>query len=185
MQDETRPTRYVAIVPSQGSAYYLVEGDGLIQVPLDGGYAYVAGPEVDHPDDGGGEVDWERGFESDAQAEPVRQIARTLRCLPPDATAPGGDPILISRADLSEVLAAIGSARVRASNAYYNEADTFKRAKEYEAADEHEYLGRRMRQSGEELLRASGSITVTENPLAALADLMPKVRWRDIDSLRP
>lgn len=188
MSDKKKQTLFVAIVPSQGSAYYLVEEDGLegmVQVPLDEGWAHIAGPEVCDPDDGGGEVDWERAFESDAEAEPVRQVARTLRCLPEDATAPAGDPILISRSDLSELLAAIGSARVRASDAYYAEADTFNRAKEFSAADEHQYLGRRMKKSGDDLLGAAGVITVTDSPQGLLAELMPKVRWRDVDSLQP
>jgi hypothetical protein len=184
MQDNTDRTLFVAIVPSQGSAYYL-DGEDLVQTPLDDGYAFVAGPRVTDPDDGGGAVDWDRGFTTPAEAEPVRQVERVLRCLPGDATAPASDPILISRSDLSELLAAIGSARVRASDAYYAEADTFNQAKEFSAADEHQYLGRRMKKNGDDLLGASGVITVTDNPQAHLAELMPKVRWRDVDTTQP
>ncbi len=184
MQDNADPTRYVAIVPSQGSAYYL-DGEDLVQTPLDDGYAFVAGPRVSDPDDGGGAVDWDRGFETPAEAEPVRQVARVLRCLPPDATAPASDPILLSRSDLSELLAAIGSARVRAADAYFSEARTWEQAGEAEAGDEQQQAGRRMKTSGERLLRAAGAITATHNALVDLADLMPHVRWRDTDTTQP
>ncbi len=186
MPSKTDFTRYVAIVPTHGSAYYLLDGDDLIQTGLDGeGYAFVAGPRVLDPDDGGGSVDWDNGFETAAEAEPVRQVARVLRCLPPDATAPGSDPILISREDLSALLAAIGSARVRAADAYFSEARTWDQAREHEAAGEQHYAGRRMKASGEQLLEAAGAIAVTSNALADLADLMPKVRWRDADTTQP
>jgi hypothetical protein len=175
-------TRFVAIVPSQGSAYYLEDGEGLIQVPLDEGYAYVAGPHVHQPDTDGGEVDWERGFPSLAAAEPVRQVERILRCLPADATAPGSDPVLLSRSDLSDLLAAIGSARVRAADVYFTEGRTWEQAGEVEAGAEQQQAGRKMKTSGEQLLRAAGAITATDNPLADLAELMPHVRWRDTDT---
>lgn len=177
-------TRFVAIVPSQGSAYYLEGGEGLIQVPLDEGYAYVAGPHVHQPDTDGGEVDWERGFPSLAAAEPVRQVERILRCLPEDATAPGSDPVLLSRSDLSALLAAIGAARVRAADAYVAEARNFKAAGEPKAAEEQEHAGLLMRRNGEQLLEAAGAISISKIPLADLTALMPKVRWRDTD-IRP
>jgi hypothetical protein len=185
MSDLSR-TRFVAIVPSQGSAYYLLEGGALIQVPLDSeGSAFIIGPDGLDPQDGGAVVDWDYAFESPAQAEPVRQVERTLRCLPADATAPGADPVLVSRSDLSDLLAAIGSARVRAADAYIAEGRTWKRVGEHDAGDEQEYFGRRMKHSGDQLLRAAGAISVTGNPLADLADLMPNVRWRDTDSIQP
>lgn len=185
MSDTKKRTLFVAIVPSHGSVYYLHKGEGLVQAPLDSdGYAYIPGPTVAFPDDGGGEVDWDLGFASAAEAEPVRQVERTLRCLPADATAPASDPVLVSRSDLSDLLAAIGSARVRASAAYFAEAKTWQAAGEHDAADEHEHVGHRMKTSGERLLQAAGAITVTDNPLGDLADLMEKVRWRDTDSIQ-
>jgi hypothetical protein len=90
MSDKQQSTLYVAIVPTEGHAYYLNEERKLVAVPLDGGYAYVAGPEVSDPDDGSGEVDWLRAFESDSEREAVSRIASTLRVLPDDATAPRG-----------------------------------------------------------------------------------------------
>ena len=185
MSDTKNRTLFVAIVPSHGSAYHLSEGEALVQVPLDTeGYAQVAGPTVSLPDDGGGEVDWDLGFASAAEAEPVRQVERTLRCLPADATLPASDPVLISRSDISDLLAAIGSARVRAGEAYRAEARTWEEAGEHDAADEHEHTGHRMKASGERLLWAAGAITVTDNPLGDLAELMDKVRWRDTDSIQ-
>jgi hypothetical protein len=41
-----------------------------------------------------------------------------------------------------------------------------------------------MRRSGKQLLEAAGGIGVCTDPLAEIADLMPKVRWRDTD-IRP
>lgn len=181
MPDSTS-TRFVVIVPAEGSAYYL-DGGALIQAPLENdGYAYIAGPDIPQPDAGIAEVDWDRAFETPAEAEPLRQIERTLRCLPDDATAPGSDPVLLARADLSALLAAVGSARVRAADAYFAEARNFKRAGESDAADEQEHAGLLMGRSGEQLLEAAGAISISKNPLADLTDLMPKVRWRDRDT---
>lgn len=184
MPNQDQPTRYVAIVPSLGSAYYLPEVERLVQVPMDEGYVHVAGPEVRDPEDGSGEVDWERGFESDAEAEAVRQIARTLSCLPEDATAPGGDPVLVSRADLSDLFAAIGSARMRAADACYADSDRLKGV-DLGAAEDNEFFGDEMKRSGEEFLRAAGAISTAPNPLRDLTDLMPKVRWRNVDGPQP
>jgi hypothetical protein len=185
MHEKTTPTRWAAIVPSHGFAYYLEEG-ALCQAPLySDGHAEIPAPDAPDPSRYGGAIDWNHGFESPGEAEPVRQLARTLACLPEDATASGSDPVLLSRSDLAELLAAIGSARVRAADAYYAEARTWRQAGEQEAADEQEYAGRRMRLSGEALQRASGAISATASPLSDLAELMPKVRWREVDGPQP
>lgn len=88
----------------------------------------------------------------------------------------------LSASDLSALLAAIGSARVRA--AYVAEARNFKAAGEPEAVEEQEHAGLLMRRSGEQLLEAAGAISISKIPLADLTALMPKVRWRDTD-IRP
>lgn len=77
-------TRFVAIVPDQGSAYYREPGGGLIQVPiLKGGIVEV--PQLGASKDGDeGEVDWLCAFESEADAESVRAIERALEAIPDD-----------------------------------------------------------------------------------------------------
>ena len=77
-------TRFVAIVPNQGSAYYRESGGGLIQVPiLKGGIVEVPEPGAFKGGDEG-EVDWHRAFESEADAESVRAIERALQAVPDD-----------------------------------------------------------------------------------------------------
>ena len=77
-------TRFVAIVPDQGSAYYREPGGELIQVPI------LADGTVVAPEPGAfkggdeGEVDWLRAFESEAEAESVRAIERALQAIPDD-----------------------------------------------------------------------------------------------------
>ncbi len=186
MSDDASSTRFVVIVPAYGSAYYLEGGAALVQAPIhaDG---YVRIPAAEIPERGAdiGPVDWDLAFETLAEAEPLRQVERTLRALPTDATVTATDPVLISRADLAALLAAIGSARVRAADAYFAESRNFSRAGETAAADEQQHAGILMGRSGEQLLEAAGAIPVSSNPIADLSGLMSKVRWRDSDSRQP
>lgn len=78
--------RFVAIVPEQGSAYFLEPNGALIQVPLlIGGLVEV--PEPGRFKDGDeAEVEWFRAFESDAEAETVRVVERALAAIPDDLT---------------------------------------------------------------------------------------------------
>lgn len=185
MSARSTPTRFVAIVPQYGSAYYLV-GEALMQVPLYAdGYAHIASPDGPQPDGDIAEVEWDMAFETPAEAEPLRQLQRTLRCLPEDGTAPHSDPVLVSRADVSALLAAVGSARVRAADAYFTESRNFRSAGETAAGDEQEHAGILMGRSGEQLIEAAGAISRSSDPLADLAEVMPKVRWRDTDTERP
>lgn len=77
-------TRFVAIVPTMGSAYH-IDGDDLIQTGLnpDGGI-YIPGPD-EEGHHGEGAVDFATAFESDEQAAPVREIERQLRSLSAEA----------------------------------------------------------------------------------------------------
>lgn len=77
-------TRFVAIVPDQGSAYYREPEGGLIQVPiLRGGIVEVPMPGA-FKDGDEGEVDWLRAFESEDDAESVRAVERALEAVPDD-----------------------------------------------------------------------------------------------------
>lgn len=77
-------TRFVAIVPDQGSAYYREPGGGLIQVPiLKGGIVEVPRPGAFKSGDEG-EVDWFCAFESETEAESVRAVERALEAIPDD-----------------------------------------------------------------------------------------------------
>ena len=178
MHDPTRQTRFVAIVPSQGSAYYVFHED-LIQVPLDcDGHAFVAGPHTPHPEDGGGAVDWHRAFASEAEAEPVRRIDRVLRSLPADATAPGSDPIPLSRRDVSDLLVALAAARHNVSEVYSATAEAARRAGQRRAARERECLAARLRESADRLIQSAGAVQSAKDPLAVLAEAMTLVRER-------
>jgi|GEM_PF-6469494 len=78
--------RFVAIVPEQGSAYYLEPGGGLIQVPmLRDGTVTVPEPGTFKGGDEA-EVDWHCAFEDDADAHSVRKVERALRAIPDDLT---------------------------------------------------------------------------------------------------
>lgn len=80
-------TRFVAIVPEQGSAYYRGPEGGLIQVPiLADGIVEVPMPGATKEGDEG-EVDWLRAFESEADAESVRAVERALEAIPDDLAA--------------------------------------------------------------------------------------------------
>jgi hypothetical protein len=81
---ETEPSTY-AVCPAMGSAYYLYGGDdALQQVSLGEGDIpdFEPVPEVEDPEDkffGGGEVDWDRGFETDSQRIEVSRISEALK----------------------------------------------------------------------------------------------------------
>lgn len=81
---EAEPSTY-AICPEMGSAYYLYGGDdALVQVPLDaeGKPTFETPAEVEEPEDrffGGGDVDWERSFDTDAAREEVSRISEALK----------------------------------------------------------------------------------------------------------
>jgi hypothetical protein len=179
MHEPTETTRIVAIVPSQDSAFY-VAGEDLIQTSLDHeGYAYVAGPETPHPLDGGRAVDWDRAFSSEAQAEAVRRADRVLRSLPADVTAPGSDPIPLSRRDVSDLLAALAAARHNASEVYSAAAEAARQSGQKSAARERECIAARLRESADRLVQSAGAALSAEDPLAVLAGVMPLVRERD------
>lgn len=179
MHDPSRQTRFVAIVPSQGSAYYVFHED-LIQVPLDGdGYALIAGPHVLYPEDGGGAVDWGRAFASEEQAEPIRRIDRVLRTLPADAIAPRSGPISLSRRDVSDLLVALAAARHNVSEVYSATVEAARRAGQRRAARERECLAARLRESADRLIQSAGAVQSAEDPLAVLAEAMPLVRERE------
>jgi hypothetical protein len=77
-------TRFVALVPDQGSAYFREPDGGLIQVPiLKGGIVEVPKPGAFKGGDEG-EVDWLCAFESEAEAESVRAVERALQAIPDD-----------------------------------------------------------------------------------------------------
>jgi hypothetical protein len=179
MHDPSRQTRFVAIVPSLASAYYVFYED-LIQVPLDcDGHALIAGPHVLYAEDGGGAVDWSRAFVSDEEAELVRRIDRVLRTLPADATAPRSGPISLSRRDISDLLAALAAARHNVSEVYSATAEAARRAGQRRAARERECLAARLRESADRLIQSAGAVQSVEDPLAVLAGAMPLVRERE------
>lgn len=174
-RSRTIETRFVAIVPTQGSAYYL--NGGLIQVPLDSdGYAYVAGPHTIEPADGGGEVDWNYAFETDAKAEPIRQIYRVLRSLPPDATAPGSDLVAVPRRDLAELLLALGYARLESAKQHYSAEERLDRVGRRTEASGLGEIASGLYDAGNQLRHAAGTLAVADEPAVKLAEVMPLVR---------
>jgi hypothetical protein len=178
MHDPAKKTRFVAIVPSLGSAYYVFHED-LIQVALDcDGHALVAGPHTLHPEDGGGAVDWSRAFVSEEEAEPVRRIDRVLRSLPADATAPRSGPVLLNRSDVSDLLAALAAARHNVSEVYSAAAEAARQSGQRSAARERECLAARLRENADRLIQSAGATQSAEDPLAVLAEAMPLVRER-------
>lgn len=179
MHDPSRQTRFVAIVPSMGSAYYVLHED-LIQVALDcDGHALISGPHTRYPEDGGGAVDWSRAFASPEEAEPVRRIDRILRTLPPDATAPRPGPVSLSRRDVSDLLVALAAARHNVSEVYSATAEAARRSGQRGPAREREHLAARLRESADRLIQSAGVLQSAEDPLAVLAEAMPLVRERE------
>jgi len=179
MHDPARATRFVAIVPSLGAAYYVL-GEDLIEVPLEGnGHALLAGPQLHHPEDGGLAVDWSRTFAAEEEAESHRRIERVLRVLPADATAPRSEPIPLSRSDLSDLLAALGAARHNISEVYSAAAQTARRSGRRSDAREREQLAARSRESADRLIQSAGALISSADPLAVLAEAMALVRERE------
>ncbi len=169
-------TRFAVIVPSEGSAYYLADPKTLIQVPLDrDGFARIASPDISQPD--GAEVDFDRAFETPTEAERLRRIEGILRSLPDDATVAGADPVPVTRSDLSALLTAIGSARSRAADAYRAEARSLRLGGWSGVAASYEQFDLLLGRSAEQMIKAAESISVSKDPVADLADLMPQVRW--------
>jgi len=77
------PTHF-EVSPEDGSAYYVIPAndlfpDTLIQVPLDSEGAPLFEASDDDTFFGGGEVDWARGFEDDADRDRVQAIFERLR----------------------------------------------------------------------------------------------------------
>jgi hypothetical protein len=179
MHDPSRQTRFVAIVPALGSAYYVFHED-LLQVPLDcDGHALIAGPHVLYPEDGGGAVDWSSAFASEEEAEPIRRIDRILRTLPNDATAPRSGPVPLSRRDIADFLVALAAARHNVSEVYSATAEAARRSGQRRAAREREHLASRLRESADRLIQSAGAVQSAEDPLAILAEAMPLVRERE------